>query len=114
MAVEKCISSETGLFTLCKVTIEKPDVIITEYVIRSNKEADDFVVRIDFGYSHGFEHDYNKVEISHGFRSRGETLEETARYIEILQEALNFVPKAKQYALDHPVKYRVPLNTEEE
>jgi len=44
-----------------------------------------------------FTYEYDDVYVSHGMRSRADTLEETEEYIEVLQEAVEFAQEVIQF-----------------
>ena len=115
MAYENLISSSSGNFVLIKKEkIGRSDIPCESLEVRSVNNGDKYVVRIDLdGYVNWDREDEedktpvryqytNKVNVAHGFRSTTESLEETAEYIEVMKEALDFAYKVKTYIEDHP------------
>ena len=104
-AREVLMKSDDGLFEVVKsrgvgyknTPWEGLDVI-------SNGDADRFVVdiRLDSsnedmnGPDEPVKFKYYDVEVAHGMSMKRETLEDTARYIEVLQSALDFAKKIKE------------------
>ncbi len=95
--------SDDGLFEVVKRQgVGVNNTPWTGYEVKSLGDADEHVVKIRL-HSSGwpkFEGDpieihYNDVEVAHGMRSKGDTLEDTARFIEIMQSALDFAKKIK-------------------
>lgn len=105
IAAEKNVvmRSDDGLFEVVKRHgVGVNDTPWTGYEVKSLGDASDHVVeiRLRSGSWPEFEGKpielhYNDVEVAHGMRSKVDTLEDTARYIEIMQSALDFAKKIK-------------------
>ena len=74
----------------------------TGYEVKSLGDANEHVVEIRLRSGRWPEFNgepveihYNDVEVAHGMRSKVDTLEDTARYIEVLQSALEFAKQIK-------------------
>ena len=116
MAYENIMKSSKGNFVLTRVEgIGRNDIPYIQLQVRSVNDGEKYVVRIDLESRWvNFDRDdpedktpirttyTDRVTIAHGFRSTTETLEETAEYIEVMKEALDFAYKVKEYIIDTP------------
>ncbi len=99
------MKSNDGLFEVVKTSgVGYKDTPWEGLEVRSLGDAEEYVVEIrlmssyeDFtGPDKPVKYKYYGVEVAHGMRSRRESLDETARYIEVLQSALKFARKIEQ------------------
>lgn len=101
---EVVMKSDDGLFEVVKRQgVGVHDTPWTGYEVKSLEDASDHVVEIRLRSSRWPEFNgepveihYNDVEVAHGMRSKVDTLEDTARYIEVLQSALEFAKQIKE------------------
>lgn len=98
------MESPDGLFKLIKTSGVGMNKTPWEgYEVRSFGDAKEFVVEIRLrsswesfdGPDAPVKYTYHDLYIAHGMRSSIESLDETKRYIEVLQSALEFAEKIK-------------------
>lgn len=95
---DKLLVSSYNNYILYKIRKEDENGELKEtlYQVQSDGDASKYVVEIRFGWSDDYhEKDYNKITIAHGMRYCDDTIAETQEYINVLQEALDFIPRIK-------------------
>lgn len=102
------LKSSDGMFELVKVEgVGMNNTPYTALKVKSSGLAEKHVVEIrlfsNFPDFNGdpVKYSYRGVEVSHGMRSRVDTLEETQEYIDVLQSALSFAYKVEDYIADN-------------
>lgn len=98
------MTSSNGNFCLChRHGVGINDTPYEELRVTSVRLADKYVIEIrldadfnDFNGKH-IKNTYNDVYIAHGMRSAKESLAETKEYVEVLNEAIEFAEKIKDY-----------------
>lgn len=98
--METILHSQNGNYTLIR---REPTQWSNAYDFRYSDRVEYFVIHIDFNWSRNG-NKYENPCIRHGFRSNGETLTETQEYINLLQEAVDFMPTVMNYIKEHPVE----------
>lgn len=99
---DKLLVSSCNNYILYKIRKEDENGKLKEtlYQVQSDGDASKYVVEIRFGWSDDYhEKDYNKITIAHGMRCCDDTIAETQEYINVLQEALDFIPRIKDAIL---------------
>ena len=106
---EALMTSSNGNFWLVNESgIGINDTPWTGLRVMSSDEAEEYVIEIRLD-SKGFadfngepvHKTYRGAYIAHGMRSRVETLDETERYVELLQEAIDFARKINKALVDY-------------
>ena len=100
-----------GDFTLCKESgIGSEDTPWEGLIVKSSNVAEKHVVEVRLssvgnppfdGTPVKYRYDPEKTEISHGMRMKADTFADTGEYIKVLEEALAFAKRVKQYIIDN-------------
>ena len=107
--IETLKVSDNYNFRLCKRdSIGINDTPYEELLVKSENLADKYVIeiRLESDY-HDFngqpiKYTYYDVYIAHGMSSRKESLLDTKEYVEVLNEAIDFAYKVKDFIENNP------------